>query len=81
MEATDLLMLILFLIIQVFIGGMIFNGLKKLFRIIARDEKLTSRINLTFLVLGVLGLSFFLVINTLKLIDNIKTTHKTVYKK
>ena len=69
MEATDLLMLILYLIIQVFIGGMIFNGLKKLFRIIARDEKVTRRINLTFLVLGVLGLSFFLVINTLKLID------------
>ena len=81
MEATDLLILILFLIIQVFIGGIIFNGLKKLFRIIARDEKVTRRINLTFLVLKVLALSFLLVINTLKLIDNIKTTHKTVYKK
>jgi len=69
METIDLLMLILYLIIQVFIGGMIFNGLRKLFRIIAGKEKVTSKVNLTFLVVGVLGLSFFLVINTLKLID------------
>lgn len=65
MEATDLLMLVLYLVIQVFIGGLIFNGLKKLYRIIAGKEKVNSKINLTFLVVGVLGLSFFLVINTL----------------
>ena len=69
MEKIDVLMLIVYLILQVVIGGMIFNGLRKLFRIISRKEIISSPLNLIYLIVGVFGLSFFLIWNTLRLID------------
>jgi len=68
METTDILMLILYLILQIFIGGLIFNGVKRLIEVI-KNKKTDSKFNISFLVTGIIGLSFFLLHNTLQLIE------------
>lgn len=69
MESMDLAMLILYLVLQIIIGGLIFNGFKRLYEIFIKKQK-TGKINLAFLMVGIIGLCYFLVINTLRLIDN-----------
>lgn len=69
METIDIFMLVLYLILQIIIGGIIFMGIRKFFRVLTKKDPMIRIPQLFILIVGIVGLSYFLVLNTLRLID------------
>jgi hypothetical protein len=69
MDILDSLAIGLYVVLQIVAGGLIFNGLKRLIKLMRSKRPFGSRIQLSFLIIGILGLSFYIYWNTIGFID------------
>lgn len=65
----DGILLVIFTGIQIFTFGLIYAGLKRILVIIRNKEIGTNTIKFSLLLIGIAGLSFYLVWNTLGFMD------------
>ena len=65
----NILAILIFIILQVFIGGFVFVGLRKLILALRKKEKWFLDFQMYFLIFGVLGKSYFFVLNSIRFMD------------